>query len=132
MPDEDINILEKDEEFDIFNKKREYILNYSQNAKKDWTFAGDIEIATTCILFNCNIKMYLWENAGFRVIYNYNMSENNSNIVNDNIDILFINNNHFNLLIPKKNSNINKKSLIEQKIEIKEMENILINKIKNT
>ena len=75
--------------------------------------------------------MYLWDNAGFRLIYNYNINENNSNIVNDNIDILFINNNHFNLLIPKKNSNINKKSLIEQKIEIKEMENILINKIKN-
>ena len=47
VPDEDINILENDEEFDIFNKKREYILNYAQNAKQDGTFAGDIEIATT-------------------------------------------------------------------------------------
>ena len=105
----------------FLTKKRDYILNYAQTAKQDGTFAGDIEIATTCILLNCNIKMYFLENNGFRLLYNYNMSENNSNIVNENIDILFINNNHFNLLIPKNNSNINNRSLIEQKIELKEM-----------
>ena len=31
---------------------------YINEAKKDSTFAGDIEISTASILFGCNIRIY--------------------------------------------------------------------------
>ena len=31
--------------------------NYIKDAKKNGTFAGDIEISTTAILFGCNIRI---------------------------------------------------------------------------
>ena len=83
----------------IFLKKRNFILNYAIQASNEGIYAGDIEIATTCVLLNCNIKMYILKDNGYKLFFEFNNKSNNEN-ENQNIDIiniLFINNNHFNL-----------------------------------
>ena len=70
-----------------------------------------MEISTACILFACNIRIYI-QNYGYYKLYNeFNPQiKNNKHIDSDIINILFINNNHFQLLIKndyKKNAFIN-------------------------
>ena len=103
VPDEDINILENEEEFDIFNKKREYILDYAQNAKQDGTFAGDIEIATTAHYLGVNINILVRGELNYKSYLFY------EGIIKteETINILYDSNNHFILLIKiQKNDNI--------------------------
>lgn len=56
------------------------------NTKKSGTYARDLEISTICILFDYNIRLYP-------------QNKNNKHIDTDIINILFINNNYFQLLI---------------------------------
>ena len=59
IPDEDVDIpKEREDDIDFKkNKKLDYMHNYIKDAKKNGTFAGDIEISTTAILFGCNIRI---------------------------------------------------------------------------
>ena len=127
VADANINITESDDEMSIFLKKRNFILNYAIRASNKRIYAGDIEIATTCVLFNCNIKMYILNDNGYKLIFEFNNKPNNEN-ENQNIDIiniLFINNNHFNLLIKRQESHIIRNNLLERKMDIKDLEKIL-------
>lgn len=40
--------------------------------KKNGTFAGDIEISTTAILFGCNKRIYQQDYRKFKLINEYN------------------------------------------------------------
>ena len=53
----DSNINSYNEE-NILNKKKEYLLKYTTNVKKDKEWAVYIEISTAGILFNANIWLY--------------------------------------------------------------------------
>ena len=123
VADEDIDILENDDEITILNKKREYIKRYAEIALKDGEFAGDFEITTACTLFDCNIKLYILTNDGYKLYYRYNplLLENIQTI-----NILFINNNHFNLLIPNELNRDENRKLIDKNINIKELEKIVL------
>ena len=48
------------------------ILNYAIRATKEGIYACDIEIATTCVLLNCNIKMYILKDNGYKLIFEFN------------------------------------------------------------
>ena len=83
---------------------------------------------------NCNIKIYILKDDGYKLFFEFNNKSNNKN-ENQNIDIiniLFINNNHFNLLIKKQESHIIMNNLLESKIDIKDLEKILNIKSKQT
>ena len=126
IADEDVDIPKEKENNDEFkqNKKLEYMKNYIKEAKKNGTYAGDIEISTAAILFGCNIRIYQQDYGNFSLINEFNqIVEQENNIDKDIINMLFINNNHFQLLIPnnyKKNeliSNIIKKSNLKDLIK---------------
>ena len=51
-------------------KKKEYILKYTENAKKDKVWAGYLEISTAGILFNANIRLYIIYNNTYKNIMN--------------------------------------------------------------
>ena len=79
------------------------------------------------IFLKCNIKMYILNDNGYKLIFEFNNKPNNEN-ENQNIDIiniLFINNNHFNLLIKRQESHIIRNNLLERKMDIKDIEKIL-------
>ncbi len=62
---------------------------------------GISEISTTGILFNANIRLYTLKDNQY-ILYNKFTQEYNENKVIDNINLLFDNNNHFNILIKKE------------------------------
>ena len=108
--------------------KRDYILKYSQEASKDGEWAGDIEIATASILFNTKINMYTLNVNGYEFYNKYNPEDNMNGGVRDTVNILYINENHFNLLIPNDNNIINSNNNIIQKgINFKEFKNLILN-----
>lgn len=75
---------------------------YINEAKKDSTFAGDIEISTASILFGCNIRIYYQNDIYYKLLNEFNQIENEVlKEDKDIINLLFINNNHFQLLIKK-------------------------------
>ena len=84
----------------IYEKKREYIINYANIASKDKEWAGNIEIATACTLLNCNINMYTLNETGYSLFFQYNSERGEQQENIENINILYIDENHFNLLIP--------------------------------
>ena len=129
VPDDDIVITAQDDELSINAKKKEYILNYVNYAYRDGTYAGDLEITTACILFNCDIKMYVLVNNGYKLFNDFKPAENeNENL--EFINILFINNNHFCLLLSKDSSLCVNQKLIDKKVELKDIEKIVLeNKI---
>ena len=71
----------------------------------DGTYARDIEISTSAILLNCNIRMYIQGNSSFNLYNEFNASEKIEKFTTEIINILFVNNNHFNLLIDKEFEN---------------------------
>lgn len=84
----------------ILNKKKEYLLNYTNNAKQNKVWAGYLEISTAGILFNANIRLYILYNNSYK-LYNEFVQDYNSSRSIDNINLLFVNNNHFDILINK-------------------------------
>ena len=128
VADEDVNIPEDADELLILKMKRDYILKYSQEASKDGEWAGDIEIATASILFNTQINMYTLNVNGYEFYNKYNPEDNMNGGVRDTVNILYINENHFNLLIPNDNNIINSNNNIIQKgINFKEFKNLILN-----
>ena len=126
IPIDDLNISQEDiDKEDIIKKNRiDYLKKYIEQAKKPGTFAGDLEISTPSILFGSNIRDYTQGNTCYNLYYEFNKkNENNEFLVQDIINLLFINNNHFQLLLKigfKKNAlinniinNVNLKELLE-------------------
>ena len=75
---------------------------YINEAKKDSTFADDIEISTASILFGCNKRIYYQNDIYYKLLNEFNQIENEVlKEDKDIINLLFINNNHFQLLIKK-------------------------------
>ena len=97
IDEKDINIKLEDINNDEMVKKKEFLKKYIDNAKNNGIYAGDLEISTACILFACNIRIYI-QNYGYYKLYNeFNPQfKNNKHIDSDIINILFINNNLFN------------------------------------
>ena len=130
VPDDDIIITAQDDELSINAKKIQNILNYVKYAYRDGIYAGDLEITIACILFNCDIKMYQLVDNGFKLFNDFKPSQNENENV-EIINILFINNNDFNLLLPKDFTLSENQHLIEKKVDLI-MENIILeNKIIN-
>ena len=77
--------------------------------------------------------MYTLNENGYQLFHKYGSEEaddqnNNKEIIN----ILFINQNHFNLLLPYKNNASSNRSFVEKNINFKEFEKILLDdKIKH-
>ena len=126
---QDIGVTDETEEQIKIDLRKEFIKNYAKTASHEGEWAGDIEIATACTLFNCNIIMYTLNSNGYEVYNNYSPGNNNENIGNI-IHILYINNNHFNLLIPNENKNEPKHNQLEKEISFNELEKILFNEKK--
>ena len=82
----------------ILSKKKEYSMNYTNNAKQNKVWSGYLEINTSGILVNANIWLYTLNNNLYK-LYNEFVQDYNSSRIIDNINILFINNNHFGILI---------------------------------
>ena len=72
------------------NKKREYLLDYTDKAKQDKVWAGYLEISTASILFNANLRLYTVNNNTYK-LFNEFSQEYNENRIIDTINILFIN-----------------------------------------
>ena len=79
----------------------EYFNSYIKNAKLNGAYAGDIEISTAAILFGCNIRIYVQDVGNFKLLNEFNEYDNFSQIDKDIVNILYINNNHFELLLKK-------------------------------
>ena len=124
ISDEDIGVGDNIDEHIKNDMKNQFIINYAKNASTDGEWAGDIEIATACTLLNCNILMYTLDSNGYSIYNNFSPDNNNENIGNT-INILYINNNHFNLLLPNDDTNTNIQNIIEKEISFKELEKIL-------
>ena len=117
-----------------YKEFRELIARYIQNNADEYMYAvadADINITKSDdemrIFLKCNIKMYILNDNGYKLIFEFNNKPNNEN-ENQNIDIiniLFINNNHFNLLIKRQESHIIRNNLLERKMDIKDIEKIL-------
>ena len=114
-------------------KKREYIIKYGNTASKDKEWAGNIEIATACSLLNVNIIMYTLNENGYQLFHKYGSEEVDEQNKNKAIiNILFINQNHFNLLLPFENDSSSNRSCVEKNINLQEFEKILLDdKIKH-
>ena len=69
--------------------------------------------------------MYTLNETGYKLYNKYETSENEQGNNVDVINILYINNNHYNLLVPQKNKN-NKNNILIRNINFKEMGKILI------
>ena len=117
-----------------YKEFRELIVRYIQNNADEYIYTvadADINITKSDdemrIFLKCNIKMYILNDNGYKLIFEFNNKPNNEN-ENQNIDIiniLFINNNHFNLLIKRQESHIIRNNLLERKMDIKDLEKIL-------
>ena len=77
-------------------------------------------------LFNCNINMYTINELGYTIYHKYNSEEENLRQEKDTIENLYINENHFNLLIPNINKVNYRNNVIQQNINIKDLNNIIL------
>ena len=68
--------------------------------------------------------MYTIGSQGYNIYHKYGIREGKSNINKEVINILYINHNHFNLLLPNDENTYNNKKMIEKNITIKELEKI--------
>ena len=125
ISDQDIGASDNTNESIKNNMKNQFIINYAKIASKDGEWAGDIEIATACTLLNCNIIMYTLNSNGYSIYNNFSPNNNNNENIGNTINILYINNNHFNLLLPNDNNNTSKRNTIQKEISFKEFEKIL-------
>ena len=126
VTDQDMKADDNMDELIKIQKKREYIIEYAKKASVDGEWAGNIEIATVCTLFNCNINMYTINELGYTIYHKYNSEEENLRQEKDTIEILYINENHFNLLIPNNNKGNYRNNVIQQNINIKDLNNIIL------
>lgn len=126
VTDEDIKVDDNIDEIIKIQKKRDYIIEYAKKAAIDGEWAGNIEIATVCTLFNCNINMYTINALGYTVYHKYNSENDNLNKEKDTIEILYINDNHFNLLIPNNNKGKYSNNVIQQNINMKDLNKIIL------
>ena len=60
---------------------------------------GFIEIITVSMLFNYNVNIYTLNENGFAIYNKYNIGEDEAIINKETINILYINRNHYNLLM---------------------------------
>ena len=126
VTDQDIKADDNMDELIKIQKKREYIIEYAKKASVDGEWAGNIEIATVYTLFNCNINMYTINELGYTIYHKYNSEEENLKQEKDTIEILYINENHFNLLIPNNNKGNYRNNVIQQNINMKDLNNIIL------
>ena len=126
VADEDVNIEGVLDQEIIYEKKKEYIINFARIASKDKEWAGNIEIATACILLNCNINMYTLNETGYSLFLQYNSERGEQQENIENINILYIDENHFNLLIPNLENDRKKDDLIRNNININNFKSIIL------
>ena len=92
--------------------------NYLKEAKNAGTYAGDIEISTACILFGCNLRIYI-RDANTYKFNEYNEKNNGiKDLEKEVINILFVSCDHFELLISKIEKRDNIATNIIKKIDI--------------
>ena len=99
-----------------YNKRYD---NFIENIKNDKTFAINFEISAASVVLKRGIIIYKKEPNGYNLINIYSADKNNDL---ENIFIVYVNNNHFNLIVQKDtnihpyidNNNIQK---IHEKIE---------------
>ena len=114
--------------------EEQYLARYEEfilSIQKDQTYAGDFEISSACILLNTKILIYTFSLSGYKLLNEYTPTKTNK----AGIYIVYRNNNHFNLLSQKNNSNdeirdINKYEItkIHKNLE-KNIHNLNINKV---
>ena len=76
--------------------------------QKNMAYASDIEMSTATFLFGYNIRAYYQEYCKFGLINEFNQSlPLKNNIDKDIINLLFINKNHFQLLLQTNYKNMN-------------------------
>ena len=124
---EELNIENEDIDNEdlIKAKKIQYLQEYIDTAKNNGTYAGDIEISTSAILFGCNIRIYTQGNNCYNLLNEFNNQNPNDNIYDkDIINLLFINNNHFQLLMKK---NYKKNTLINNIIKTSNLKDLFKN-----
>ena len=69
--------------------------------------------------------MFSLNENGLTIYNKYNLGEDIERVNKETINILYINSNHYNLLIPKE-ENLNNNNVILKNINLKEMENIIL------
>ena len=70
--------------------------------------------------------MYTINALGYTIYHKYNSEIDNSNKEKDTIEILYINNNHFNLLLPNNNKGKYSNNVIQQNINMKDLNKIIL------
>ena len=93
-----IGIIPKETSNNIRLTKEERIKELTKlidNINTDAECAGDSEISGMSVMLNINIILYIKEDLNYKYYYKFEGSD----LPNENINILFINNNHFDLLI---------------------------------
>ena len=111
--------------------RKKFIKNYAKTASQEGEWAGDIEIATARTLFNFNKIMYTLNSNGYELYNNYSPNDNKNENIGNIINILYINNNHFNFLLPNDKKNEYKQNQLQKEISFKELEKILFLEKKN-
>ena len=67
------------------------------NINTDAEWGADLEISGMSVILNINITLYIKDDLNYKYYYKFEGSD----LPNNNINIIFINNNHFDLLIIK-------------------------------
>lgn len=65
--------------------------------------------------------MYTIGAQGYDIYHKYGIREVNSNLNKEVINILYINHNHFNFLLPNEDKTHNNRNIIQKSINIKEL-----------
>ena len=125
ISDQDIGVTDETDEQIKIDLRKQFIKNYARTASQEGEWAGDIEIATACTLFNCNIIMYTLKSNGYELYNNYSPDANNNENIGNIINILYINNNHFNILLPNTKKRECKQTQFQKEISLKDFEKIL-------
>ena len=73
-------------------------MKYIENVEQNGVWAGYLGINAAGNFFNVNIRLYIISNNIYK-LYNEFTQENNEINILDYINLLFINNNHFNMLL---------------------------------
>ena len=105
ISEQDIWVKEETDEQIKIELRKQFIKNYAKTASQEGEWAGNIEIAKACTLFNCNIIMYTLNSNGYELYNNYSPDDNKNENIGNIINILYINNKHFNLFLPKDKKN---------------------------
>ena len=130
----DFFIREDNETNENYEQRYNIFIN---NINKESTYAGDFEISTAALAFKIGIYVYYKDLLGYKFLQYYNC-QNEEN--EENIYIIYKNNNHFNLLV-KKDINLHVNLEDKSKFEVihKNIEKNLhkpkpkdINSLKNT